>query len=395
MNDHIRADDISPDEPKTPKPGIGLCLSGGGYRAMVFHLGTLIRLDEAGLLGRLARISSVSGGSITAAYLGLKWNALEFGADGRAARLDLVVEGIRRMASTSIDAGSIIGGILLPGRIADRVARAYAATLYGEATLQDLPDAAGGRAPVFVINATNVQSAALWRFTRAHMGDYRVGLVPHPTTTLAMAVTASSAFPPLLSPVELTVTQAWDPATPADLGTPEFRDRVLLSDGGVYDNLGLEQVLKRVTTVLVSDAGQKIEPEADPGEDWARHSIRVMSVTDNQVRSLRKRELIDAYERGDRTGAYWGIRTDWKNYGLQKKFGAQADPLGCAGRDPTRLADIPTRLKAMPTGDQDALVNWGYAVTDAALRSHFGAEVQKQYGVTIAAPKGFPCPGGY
>lgn len=395
MTNHVTAEDISPQEPKEPKTGIGLCLSGGGYRAMVFHLGALIRLNEAGLLGKLARISSVSGGSITAAYLGLKWNALEFGADGRAARLDLVVDGIRRMASTSIDVGSIIGGILLPGRIADRVARAYAATLYGDATLQDLPEATTGKAPVFVINATNVQTAALWRFTRAYMGDYRVGLVPHPTTTLALAVTASSAFPPLLSPVELSVTQPWDSGTPAELGRPEFRDRVMLSDGGVYDNLGLEQVFKRVTTVLVSDAGQKIEAEADPAEDWARHSIRVLGVTDDQVRSLRKRELIDAYRRGDRTGAYWGIRTDWTNYGLQKKFGAAADPLGCAGRDPTRLADVPTRLKAMPERDQDALVNWGYAVTDAALRAHFGADLAQQYGVTIAAPKGFPYPGDY
>src|SRR5262245_28221555 len=48
------------------KPGIALCLSGGGYRAMLFHLGALWRLNEAGLLSQLKRISSVSGGSITA-----------------------------------------------------------------------------------------------------------------------------------------------------------------------------------------------------------------------------------------------------------------------------------------------------------------------------------------
>ena len=63
-----------------PQPGIALCLSGGGYRAMLFHLGALWRLNEWGYLPRLARISSVSGGSITAGVLGLKW------AESRARR---------------------------------------------------------------------------------------------------------------------------------------------------------------------------------------------------------------------------------------------------------------------------------------------------------------------
>lgn len=71
--------------------GIALCLSGGGYRAMVFHLGALIRLNEARLLGRLDRVSSVSGGSIAATCLGQNWNELGFGADGRAANLGLGV----------------------------------------------------------------------------------------------------------------------------------------------------------------------------------------------------------------------------------------------------------------------------------------------------------------
>jgi NTE family protein len=293
------------------------------------------------------------------------------------------------MASTSVDAGAIIGGIVLPGSIADRVVAAYAKTLFGDATLQDLPDDTDGKAPRFVINATNVQTGALWRFSRRYMGDYRVGLVPRPTTKLAVAVAASSAFPPILSPLELTVAQPWDPTVAADLTGPEFRNRIVLSDGGVYDNLGLETVFKRYRTVLVSDAGQKIEAEANPDDDWARHSIRIMNITDNQVRSLRKIELIDAYERGDHDGAYWGIRTRFADYHLA------ADPLGCAGRDPTGLAEIPTRLAAMPAAEQDALINWGYAITDAALRAHFGPALQKQYGVTIAAPKGFPCPGGY
>jgi NTE family protein len=80
----------------------------------------------------------------------------------------------------------------------------------------------------------------------------------------------------------------------------------VLSDGGVYDNLGLETV-KRLSTLFVSDAGQKIAPEESPDHDWPRHALRVLDTIDNQVRSLRKRHLIDSYKRGDRTGAFWGL----------------------------------------------------------------------------------------
>ena len=57
--------------PKTARLGIGLCLSGGGYRATLFHLGGLRRLNELGILARddFRTVTSVSGGSITAAWL--------------------------------------------------------------------------------------------------------------------------------------------------------------------------------------------------------------------------------------------------------------------------------------------------------------------------------------
>ena len=58
--------------------GVAPCLSGDGYRAMVFHLGVLIRLNQVGLLQQLSRLSSVSRGSITATVLGLKWGDLQF-----------------------------------------------------------------------------------------------------------------------------------------------------------------------------------------------------------------------------------------------------------------------------------------------------------------------------
>src|SRR5215510_3743053 len=101
-----------------PQPGMALCLSGGGYRAMMFHVGALWRLNEVGLLGKLARISSVSGGSIAAGYLGLRWNDLAFD-QGKAAKFGLFVDGMRAMADTTVDVGAIIGGIFLRGTISE------------------------------------------------------------------------------------------------------------------------------------------------------------------------------------------------------------------------------------------------------------------------------------
>ena len=73
-----------------PAAGTALCLSGGGYRAMVFHIGALWRLYEAGLLKTTQRISSVSGGSITAGLPGWKWSKLSF--DPAQVRVDFVRE---------------------------------------------------------------------------------------------------------------------------------------------------------------------------------------------------------------------------------------------------------------------------------------------------------------
>ena len=151
------------DSARNPEPGIALCLSGGGYRAMLFHLGALWRLNEWGYLPKLARVSSVSGGSITAAVLGFKWTKLAFDANGAGRAFDAeVVQPIRALAGRTIDEGSVISGIVLPGSIADKVTDAYRKHLFGKATLQALPP----EQPRFVINATNVQSGALWRRLR-------------------------------------------------------------------------------------------------------------------------------------------------------------------------------------------------------------------------------------
>ena len=107
----------------------------------------------------------------------------------------------------------------------------------------------------------------------------------------------------------------------------------------------------------------------------SRHSYRVLNLVDNQVRSLRKRQLIDSFKAKEtdavhRKGAYWGIRTDIKEYGL-------GDALDCPFERTLALAETPTRLKRMDDDLQERLINWGYAVCDAALRKHVDANIGK------------------
>ena len=358
--------------------GTALCLSGGGYRAMLFHLGALWRLYEARLLQSLKRISSVSGGSITAGVLGLKWQQLSFNpAQLQSDFVPQVVSPIRTLADETIDADSIIWGVVLPGRVSDQVAKAYDEILFKGATLQNLPPDQSDM-PRFVINATNVQSGALWRFMRPYMWDYRVGKVEKPKILLAQAVAASSAFPPVLSPFEMRLEEnAFTPNSGLDLQRKPFTTKVILTDGGVYDNLGLETAWKRYKTILVSDGGGHLQPEGEPKSDWARHSFRILSLIDNQVRALRKRQVISSYKAHTRLGTYWGIRTNIADYKL-------ADPLDCPHDRTLALAATPTRLKRLDETLQERLINWGYAVCDAALRKHMDPAPPK--------PLGFPYP---
>jgi NTE family protein len=341
-----------------PSQGIGLAISGGGYRAMLFHLGAFLRLYELGLLHRLDRISSVSGGSITAAKVALEWPQLI----SRDDFFEHVVAPIRRLAGTTIDIPCILAGILLPGSIASYIALAYRRYLFGDATLQDLP-----KAPEFLLNATNVETGTLWRFTRAFMADYQVGEIRSPKLDLASAVAASSAFPPFLSPYVLPVKEG-------DFSRIHCQDRRLLTDisltdGGAYDNLGLETVWKRYANVLVSDAGAALDAEPSPPANWAGHSKRVIDIVYRQVTALRKRQLIASYKLpkgsvGKRRGTYWGIGSDIAHFRLPSALPAPVERT-------SELAAIPTRFKRLSPELQERLINWGYAVCDTAIRRHF------------------------
>ena len=347
-----------PDDPKQPLEGIALCLSGGGYRAMLFHLGALWRLNELQFLPKLDRISSVSGGSITSGALALNWKNLGFDANGVAANFDKqLTQPIRGMASRSVDVSSIVAGVF--GGVSKHVQDHYNKYLYNHAKLQDIADA-----PRFVFNATSLQTGVLWRFSKPYMGDYKVGLVMKPDIELATAVAASSAFPPVLAPCVLHLDpDSFDPnlKPPPVITDPDFRKKIVLADGGVYDNLGLETAWKQNKTILVSDGGGVLATKDDPAEDWLGMTNRVLDIIYNQVGALRKRWVIEFFSNHLREGSYWGIGTDIRNYKLP-------NALVCPIDLTTKLAQTATRLTALNDELQEQLIDWGYAVCDAGMR---------------------------
>ena len=358
---------------ETPVEGIGLCLSGGGYRAMLFHTGVLLRLAELGYfstenrigkhgpLGSLMRVSSVSGGSITAGVLGLAWPALQ--VDNESAEVvenfrEHVMGPIQEFASQTTF--SIMSGIvaMIFSSINKSIVKVYRKRLYSTKTLQDLPDY-----PRFVINATNLQSGALWRFAKGYNRDWRVGGIKYPNDRIASVVGASSAFPPFLSPARIRYQESqYTSNSGAELQYPPYTTRPLLADGGVYDNLGLEPVFKHCKTVIVSDAGGGYKPKPKVARDWILQSYRVMQTTDNQVRSLRKRALLNSLTDGRRNGAYWSIRSDIDHYPIK-------DGLHCPVAKTRELANIQTDLAAKNITTQRRLINWGYAICDVGIRS--------------------------
>lgn len=366
----------SDEEPDTPElaldapatsDAVGLSLSGGGYRAMLFHLGGLRRLNETGHLATVNRVASVSGGSIIAGVLGRSWADLDFREQPDGSRVadrfeEFVERPIYDVAGHTIDVRAVLTG-LRPGRIARKVEQRYDRYLFHGATLQDLPDDATG--PRFIVLATNLSNGTLWRFSRPYMRDWRTEPVPDPTVPLARAVAASSAFPPVLSPAMLELPDGTE---------------LTLTDGGVYDNLGLEPIVKRCGTVFVSDGGGTYQESERPRRDWLLGTVRVLNTIDVQVRRLRRRQVVGALEAGLRRGGFWAVNTD------PAHLRSAASTLPVSTGQARALAGVGTRLAKMDRATRHRLANWGYAAADAVLRQYVDPD--------LAEPVGFPYPDG-
>lgn len=353
---------------------LGLALSGGGFRATLFSLGSLWRLNDSGLLGRLDRITSVSGGSILAGVLAHRWAELDF-VDGRARRFaELIDAPVRAFCGGTIDVAAGLKGLFDPFHSkADYLAGTYRDALFGDRTMKQLPDASQPGNPKFIFYATNLQTGRSFRFRQDMLVDWQLGTNRAIDVELAFAVAASSAFPPVFSPIVLK-TQPTDWEDGGHLPNLEvLRRRIELSDGGIYDNMGLESLVDNVDISLVSDAGAPFEIDENPGDNPVQQLARVRDILIDQTRALRKRWLVEEYIAGRKRGAYWGVGTRIGDYGLP-------DAMAADSADAQKLEAVQTRLAALDDETQGRLINWGYALADAALRRRAALPIPKAPG---------------
>lgn len=369
-----------------PKPAsrelvMSLSLSGGGYRAMLFHVGVLRRLNDAGMLPRMAVISSVSGGSVVSAYLAYRWNALAFDSEDRATNFVEIVEApLRALAHDTLDIPSVLAGLLPFTSAAGRQVSQYDDRLFHGALLSDIPQggASAGSArprPLFIFNSTSLQTGELWQFRASAMGGPITFWTDPGDTRLSQAVAASSGFPPFLSPLLLRPSGASDanrwhdcndyrdnPYGVAYANEPgrvlpeaerdNYRQAVYLIDGGVRDNLGIAAVeeinrlrrlqgLSRATVTLISDGGATTSLDASPSTNWAGQGMRVLNLLSDQPDEVRVGNII-------RTGSA-RLRT----------FGwyAGATLPDCVAQQPPRDLRLARRRAAL-SEDADAYAYW-------------------------------------
>lgn len=339
---------------QTLREGRALCLSGGGYRAAIFHLGALLRLHHTGRLHGLDVISSVSGGSIASAWLACRYLETRQGDKESFAdwcwRIDFqreVVEPFRAVVARDLRTGPVLltclWNWLWPSTRVNLLRRKYE-RLFSARKLHDLP-----AEPRFVFCATDLTFGVNWEFSARRCGDFQAGyLREHGAISLATAVAASSCFPPLFGPLRLPV-RAEDfmrGKHESEYGD-HLRDRIELSDGGVYDNLGTEPVIKHCAEILVSDAGAPFAFVA--GENALRRLLRYASVIGNQAVALRKRLFFQGLHHREFEGAYWNLS--------DRDAGAHGyNPDLCR----ERLASIRTDLDRFTAAEFEILVNHGY-----------------------------------
>jgi NTE family protein len=365
-------------EPESQRSGMALCLSGGGFRAALFHLGALCRLNELGILSQVTRLSSVSGGSIISAHLAERIR--NWPAPGAVLPNweQQVAAPFRAFASKNIRTGPLLRRLLpwnwaRPSAPVEALAARYRKDLTG-LKLPDLP----GR-PNFIFCAADMVFGVNWVFERNQVGDYQAGyLRPAPDWPVARAVAASSCFPPVFEPIPIGLRP--DQLRGGNARSLQQRDKLVskihLTDGGTYDNMGLEPVWKKSDVVLVSDGGARFHFE------WDRllvgRILRYTSIVGNQASSVRKRWLIssfiarrsgDAYsERWGMDGTYWGISSAAQHYVNQE------DGIPPRGYSPDLIteviSEVRTDLDAFTKAETGVLENHGYFLADAAIQQH-------------------------
>jgi len=376
---------------------ISLALSGGGFRASVFHLGVLARLARENHLEDVILLSTVSGGSLGTGLVyslnGVKW-------PGSQVFLEKIEPQARQLLTTFDMQGSLISRAfgtfwtLLESRasiVSDLMQKNWGMT----ARLKDLPPE-----PRWMINTTCYETGKNWRFERFRYGDYLFGYSNDSDLPLSDAVAASAGFPGLIGALGFdTAGRSWfqyedhgDPfarmagqdeeASWSKVPVQPRYPTVHLWDGGVYDNNGLEGVFDfekgwsyRFGFLIVSDASGRAKEEAFRKgiPTLMRLSSGIMM---QQVRSLRARAMLERLQNHaqDDQGVFLQMGNTCK-YILESAGHADWIPKFSSGsmsaEDVILAENFPTVIRRLTPDEYERLYHHGYEVADATLCGYY------------------------
>jgi NTE family protein len=390
----MEADQIS-------EPSIGLALSGGGSRAIAFHLGCLRALHDLGILQRVKVISTVSGGSVIGALYvasGEPFTAFEKRVRVALAR-GLARATLRKAFTTSegikaLLCWMLVGStnvlfiavtwliwlfsLMLPPenrvrwhpanwhlpfrRFASRTTifrRAVDDELYRGVRLKELRTD-----PLLIINAAELRTGSAFYFTPKESGSWRIGRLAADDLSLADAVTASAAYPLFLPALDVV----W-PFNKRD-GSRRV-ERVSITDGGVYDNLGLAPLwpdrdpavslnVEPVDTIICCRAGYGLRHDPPSQFLLARLSSAFACVHDRAQNAAMKR-LFELQASGR-------IRTFVLPYLGQDDSRLKYPPPALVTRE--QAYAYPTDFSAMSPEWIDRLSHRGDQLTRALLQEH-------------------------
>jgi integrative and conjugative element protein (TIGR02256 family) len=375
VRDAIATVVVLPNRRESHASRVGLALSGGGSRAIAFHLGCLRALHDRGVLDKVCVLSTVSGGSVIGAlYASHRGSFAEFdqcvvellrrGLQRKAARhLFLSPLGLKVLATTAIAGTAAVAARL--GRRNPMLPRWFSRTnalrsalesLFPGLTMRDLREDLE-----VVINASELTTGTAFRFGTSTAGSWRIGNLSDPgSVPVSLAVAASAAYPALLPALDVSMAFSEGGVTK--------NKRAILSDGGVFDNLGItvmepgrdsrfSPVTAVVDYIVACNAGQGTMSRYEPYFALSR-TRRATEVIFKKVQDA----AMDRLHRHQADGRLKGFVLPY--LGLNDKELPHTVP-GLVPRE--AVVDYPTNFAAMKESDIETLSLRGQQLTQALL----------------------------
>lgn len=303
---------------------IGLALSGGGYRAAAYHLGTLRALNKMRILDKIDVISSVSGGSIAATYYLLYKNNFEYFYESFYKKLGGGVMHIAFINVFMVVCAFVAIGywinpwvslaLVIPSfwflcylifPLSAWVRLQYNWHFYESKTLSDLPDY-----PAIVINTTDVAQGSLFKFSRNrawgynyHDRDTHMDAFTGIGFPIATAVMASSCVPFAFKPIRI----------PESYRKKKTATCPLLVDGGLYDNQGVHELGEHgdysAKYIIVSNAGNT---ELDDKKIWniIKMLIKTSDILMKRIEKMQSRKNMFLTTNEEHRYAYCNLNYD-------------------------------------------------------------------------------------